>query len=46
MKKKVDISINCEDLDEVIEKTSRLVELLREAQQIIASLSSTCELET
>jgi len=33
------ITVNCKELDNAIEKANRLVELLREAQQIIDSLS-------
>ena len=33
------ITVNCKELDDAIEKANRLVELLREAQQIIDSLS-------
>ena len=33
------VNINCENLDVTIEKANQLVELLREAQQIIDSLS-------
>lgn len=36
---KITIEVNTEELDQVIEKANRLVELLREAQQIIDSLS-------
>ena len=36
---KLTIEVNTEELDQVIEKANRLVELLREAQQIIDSLS-------
>lgn len=39
MERKVDIDLNSEALDEAIEKANRLVALLREAQQIIDSLS-------
>lgn len=38
MEQKVDISIDSEALDNAIEKANRLVELLREVQQITASL--------
>ena len=41
MESKVAISLDTTDLDEAIEKANRLVELLREATQIIDSLSST-----
>ena len=40
MESKVAISLDTTDLDEAIEKANRLVELLREATQIIDSLSS------
>lgn len=33
------ITVSCKELDNAIEKANRLVELLREAQQIIDSLS-------
>ena len=36
---KIAINVECKDLDIAIEKANRLVELLREAQQIIDSLS-------
>lgn len=36
----IKVKINCENLDEAIEKANRLVELLREAKQIIDSLGS------
>ena len=39
MEQKVDISLDSEALDNTIEKANRLVELLREAQQIFDSLS-------
>ena len=35
----IKIKVNCEELDKAIEKANRLVELLREAKQIIDSLS-------
>lgn len=38
-KPEITIEVNSEELDQVIEKANRLVELLREAQQIIDSLS-------
>lgn len=38
MESKVEVEVCTEDLDEAIEKANRLVELLREAQQIIDSL--------
>ena len=37
MESKVEVEVCTEDLDEAIEKANRLVELLREAQQIIDS---------
>lgn len=46
MEKRIDISVNSEDLDNVIEKANRLVELLHEAQQIIISLSGAGESES
>lgn len=36
---KIIIDVNSEELDNAIEKANRLVELLREAQQIVDSLS-------
>lgn len=36
---KITIEVNSEEFDNAIEKANRLVELLREAQQIIDSLS-------
>lgn len=39
MERKIDISLNSEALDNAIEKTNPLVELLREVQQIVDSLS-------
>lgn len=39
MEQKVDIDLNSEALDEAIEKANRLVELLREVQHIVDSLS-------
>ena len=33
------VNVNCENLDVAIEKANRLVELLREVQQVIDSLS-------
>lgn len=38
-KPKITIEVNSEELDQVIKKANRLVELLREAQQIVDSLS-------
>ena len=40
MKKPITVEINTEFLDEAIEKANRLVELLKEAVQIIDSLSN------
>lgn len=37
------LSVNCSELDSVIDKANRLVELLREASQIINSLSGTLD---
>ena len=34
----IKIKVNCDELDKAIEKANRLVELLREAKQIIDSL--------
>ncbi len=39
MAKEISIPINLENLDEAIEKANRLVELLKEASQIVNSLS-------
>lgn len=39
MEQKVDIRLDSEALDNAIEKANRLAELLREAQQIVDSLS-------
>lgn len=39
MEQKVDISLDSGALDNAIEKANRLVELLREVQQIVDSLS-------
>ena len=39
MKTKVAIRLDCTELDSAIEKANQLVELLREAQQIVNSLS-------
>lgn len=40
MEKELSIRLNFEALDDAIEKTNRLVELLREVQQIVGSLSN------
>ena len=42
----IKITVDSEGLDEAIEKTNRLVGLLKEAQQIVGSLLSKGELET
>lgn len=39
MGNKLKIELDCEELDEVIEKANQLSKLLREAQQIIDSLA-------
>lgn len=39
MEPQVNISLDSEELDIALEKANRLIELLREAQQIIDSLS-------
>lgn len=39
MEKKIDVSLDSEALDNAIEKANRLIELLREVQQIVDSLS-------
>lgn len=39
MENKLKIELNCEKLDEAIEKANQLAKLLREVQQIIDSLS-------
>lgn len=39
MERKIDIVLDSEALDEAIKKANRLVELLREVQQIVDSLS-------
>lgn len=39
MEQKVAIRLDSEELDNAIEKANRLVELLREVQQIVDSLS-------
>ena len=44
-KSEITVKVNCEQLDKGIEKANRLVELLREAQRIVNSLSGTKELE-
>lgn len=38
MEQKVKISLDSKELDQAIEKANRLIELLREVQQIIDSL--------
>lgn len=43
MKTKVAIRLDCTELDSAIEKVNRLIELLREAQQIAALVRSTQE---
>lgn len=45
-KQEITVKVNCEQLDEGIEKANRLVELLREVQRIIDSLSGTKKLES
>lgn len=45
-KKEINIEVKADGLDEIIEKTNRLVELLREAQQIIDSLTVNRNIET
>ena len=40
VEKELSIRLNFEALDDAIEKTNRLVELLREVQQIVGSLSN------
>ena len=37
--REVTVAVNCENLDEAIKKANRLVELLREASNLIDSLS-------
>ena len=39
MENKIEFEVEMKDLDEAIEKANRFVELLREAEQIIDSLS-------
>ena len=39
MEKEIMINLNSKAIDQAIEKANQLVELLREAQQIIGSLS-------
>lgn len=46
MKQEIKLSVDCEGLDETIAKANQLVKLLREAQQILSSLSRTDKLET
>lgn len=46
MEQKVDINLDSESLDKAIEKANRLVELLREVQQIVDSLFGTKKLES
>lgn len=46
MEQEVHIDLNTESLDKTIEKANRLVELLREAQQIADSLSGGKKLES
>lgn len=41
VKKDIQITVNAQDLDIAIEKANRLVEILREAQQIVNSLFRT-----
>lgn len=40
-KSEITVKVNCEQLDEGIEKANRLVELLQEASQLIDSLAGT-----
>ncbi len=40
MKKELTIEVNTEGLDDAIKKAKRLVELLREAAQIVNSISA------
>lgn len=44
--REISIDFNVKPLDEAIEKANRLVELLREVQQIVDSLSGTKKSET
>ncbi len=46
MEKTIKIEVNSDELDSIIEKANRLVEILREAQQIVNSLSTKEMLET
>lgn len=46
MEKKVSVIVESSGLDEITEKANQLVKLLREAKQIINSLSSEDELES
>lgn len=41
MKKEIKINVNTDDFDKAIKKANRLVELLREAQDIVNSLFRT-----
>ena len=45
MEKEITLRINSVELDEAIEKANRLVELLREASQIIDSLNGPLKVE-
>lgn len=46
VKNQIEINVNANGLDEAIEKANRLVELLREAQNIANSLFRTKKSET
>lgn len=46
MDKTIEIEVKAEGLDSTIEKANRLVELLREAQHIVNSLSTKEESES
>ena len=46
MERKIDVCLDSEALDNAIEKANRLVELLREAQLIVDSLSGAEKSET
>ena len=46
VKQQIDIKVNVDDLDKAIEKANRLVELLREAQNIVNSLFRTKKSKT
>ena len=46
VKNQIEINVNANGLDEAIEKANRLVELLREAQNIVNSLFRTKKSET